>query len=583
MGFWKTFFASLLALTIFFFGAFFLFLAFVAALGAEEQVLVKDQSVLQINLDGQINEIQAENPFEGIPVIGNEIQTVGISELKKSLEKAKTDPKIKGVVLTVNYPLTGYASLAEIRQAIIDFKKSNKWVLAYSDYLSEAAYYVASSADKVYLNPIGDIEWNGLAVEVTFFKRMFDKLEIKPEIFRVGEFKSAVEPFMLDKMSEASKTQLQETVESLYDHVVNEVATSRNIDKAKLRTMADKMEVRNATQAVAAGLIDSLLYQDEFDAIVKSKLGLKEKTEINFIKLSKYQKTVNAISSSKNEIAVIVGEGEIVPGKGDENTIGGDSFANEVRKARLSSKVKAIVIRVNSPGGSFIASDKIWREVSLAAKEKPVIASMGDYAASGGYYMAMACDTIVAHPHTITGSIGIFSILFDASGLLSNKIGITSEEVKTGEFGELITVSRPLTTAEKAIWQKKTEEGYEVFTGKAAAGRNMPIEELKKVASGRVWTGSQALDRKLIDITGNVDDAIAIAAEKAGITADYKTKYVPRRKPFFEQLMSDLNENAKAKTVQQELGLYYPIYKQMQTLQKINGLQARIPYQLTIQ
>ncbi|MCU0383890.1 MAG: signal peptide peptidase SppA, partial [Cyclobacteriaceae bacterium] len=379
------------------------------------------------------------------------------------------------------------------------------------------------------------------------------------------------------------KLQLQETIESLYNYVVEQVAESRNIEKEELRNMADKMLVRNAKQAVEAGLIDSLLYQDEFDAIVKNKLGLEEKSNINFIKLSKYQKTVGTYSSSKNEIAVLVGEGEIVPGKGDENTIGGDAFASEVRKARLSNKVKAIVIRVNSPGGSFIASDKIWREVSLAAKEKPVIASMGDYAASGGYYMAMACDTIVAHPHTITGSIGIFSILFDASGLLANKIGITSEEVKTGEFGELITISRPLTSAEKAIWQKKTEEGYEVFTGKAAAGRNMPVEELKKVASGRVWTGTQALERKLIDLTGGVDDAIALAAEKAGITADYKVRYLPRRKPFLEQLMSDLNEDAKAKALQQELGMYYPLYKQMQSIQQTNGMQARMPFHLTIQ
>lgn len=583
MGFWKTFFASLLALTIFFFGSFFLFIGFISALSTEEQVIVKDKSVLKINLDGQINEIQAENPFEGIPVLGNDIQTIGISELKKALEQAKKDTKIEGVVITVNYPLTGYASLAEIRNAILDFRKSGKWVLAYSDYLSESAYYVASAADKVYLNPIGDIEWNGLAVEVTFFKRMFDKLEIKPEIFRVGEFKSAVEPFMLDKMSEASKTQLQETIESLYTYVVEQVAESRNIEKEKLRTMADKMLVRNARQAVEAGLIDSLLYQDEFEAIVKNKLGLAEKSNINFIKLTKYQKTVSSYSSSKNEIAVLVGEGEIVPGKGDENTIGGDSFANEVRKARLNSKVKAIVIRVNSPGGSFIASDKIWREVSLAAKEKPVIASMGDYAASGGYYMAMACDTIIAHPHTITGSIGIFSILFDASGLLSNKMGITSEEVKTGDFGELITVSRPLTTAEKAIWQKKTEEGYDVFTRKAAAGRRMPVEELKKVASGRVWTGSQALERKLIDLTGGVDDAITIAAEKAGITSDYKVRYLPKRKPLIEQLMSDFAEEAKTKALQQELGLYYPLFKQVQSIQQINGLQARMPYHLTIQ
>lgn len=582
MGFWKTFFASFLALTVFFIGSFFLFFGFIAALSSEEQVVVQEKSVLKISLDGQINELQAENPFEGIPVLGNDILTVGVIDLKNTLLKAKEDPKIEGIVLQVNFPMTGYASLEEIRNAIIDFKASGKWVYAYSDYLSESAYYVASAADKVFLHPVGDIEWNGLAIEVTFFKRMFDKLEIKPQIFRVGEFKSAVEPFMLDKMSEASKLQLQETIESLYGYVVEKVAESRKLDKTKLMEMADKMTIRNAKQAVEVGLIDSLIYQDEFENIIKNKIGLTEKQSIAYIKLNKYQKAISTYKSSKNEIAVIVGEGEIVPGKGDENTIGGDAFANEVKKARLSDKVKAIVIRINSPGGSFIASDKIWREVSLAAQTKPVIASMGDYAASGGYYMAMACDTIVAQPHTITGSIGIFSILFDASGLLNNKLGITSEEVKTGEFGELITVSRSLTEAEKAIWQKKTEEGYDTFTGKAAEGRGMAIEDLKKVASGRVWTGAQALDRKLVDILGGLDDAILLAAQKANITDDYKTKFLPKRKPLLEQLMSDMEDNAKIKALQNELGMYYPIYQQAKTLQQLSGMQARMPYQLNI-
>jgi len=582
MGFWKTFFASFLALTVFFIGSFFLFFGFIAALSSEEQVVVQEKSVLKISLDGQINELQAENPFEGIPVLGNDILTVGVIDLKNTLLKAKEDPKIEGIVLHVNFPMTGYASLEEIRNAIIDFKASGKWVYAYSDYLSESAYYVASAADKVFLHPVGDIEWNGLAIEVTFFKRMFDKLEIKPQIFRVGEFKSAVEPFMLDKMSEASKLQLQETIESLYGYVVEKVAESRKLDKTKLMEMADKMTIRNAKQAVEAGLIDSLLYQDEFENIIKNKIGLTEKQSIAYIKLNKYQKAISTYKSSKNEIAVIVGEGEIVPGKGDENTIGGDAFANEVKKARLSDKVKAIVIRINSPGGSFIASDKIWREVSLAAQTKPVIASMGDYAASGGYYMAMACDTIVAQPHTITGSIGIFSILFDASGLLNNKLGITSEEVKTGEFGELITVSRSLTEAEKAIWQKKTEEGYDTFTGKAADGRGMAIEDLKKVASGRVWTGAQALNRKLVDVLGGLDDAILLAAQKANITDDYKTKFLPKRKPLLEQLMSDMEDNAKIKALQNELGMYYPIYQQAKTLQQLSGMQARMPFQLNI-
>jgi protease-4 len=405
---------------------------------------------------------------------------------------------------------------------------------------------------------------------------------VKPEVFRVGDFKSAVEPFLLDKMSNENRLQLTETVNSIYGYILDRVATARNIPKERLEEISDKMLIRNARQSVEFGLVDSLLYEDELISELKARLSLSDKEDIKFIKYKKYHKSYSKLGSSKNEIAVIVGDGDIMPGNGDENTIGGDKFAQEVRKARENSKVKAIVIRINSPGGSFQASDVMWREITLAAKEKTVIASMGDYAASGGYYMAMGCDTIVAQPHTITGSIGVFSILFDASELMSNKLGITTDEVKTGEFGELVTISRPLTDAEKSIWQRKTEEIYEVFTGKAAAGRNMPLEELKKIASGRVWTGSQAKERGLVDILGTLDDAIRIAAESAGIDDDYKVKYYPRQKPFFEELMFQLEENSKTDRLKDELGVFYPLFQQWQRLRHYEGTQARMPFEFTI-
>ncbi len=582
MGFWKSFFATLLALFVFSIISFFLMIGIIGALSAEQEVALADNSVLRLNLDAQIKEQQVDNPFEGIPVLGGEILSVGLIELKEAIREAKNDPKIKGIYINISYPMTGYATLEEIRLSLLDFKSSGKWVVTYSEMMSEPAYYLASVSDKVYLHPIGDVEWNGLAIEVSFFKRMFEKLEIKPEVFRVGEFKSAVEPFMLDKMSAENRLQLTETINSIYDYMVTQVSAARGIDKAKLKEMSDKMLVRNAQQAVEYGLVDSLLYEDELNAELKGRLGLGESDDIKFVKLNKYRKTYSTYKSSKNEVAVIVGDGEIMPGKGDENTIGGDKFAEEVRKARENDKVKAIVIRVNSPGGSFQASDVMWREISLATKVKPVIASMGDYAASGGYYMAMACDTIVAQPHTITGSIGIFSVLFDASALMTNKLGITTEQIKTGEFGEMITISRSLTDAEKAVWQRKTEEGYEVFTGKAAAGRNMDVEELKKVASGRVWTGTQAKERGLVDVLGNFDDAIALAAKAAGIEDDYKVKYYPRKQPFFAELMSQLEENAKVNALKEELGVYYPMYLQLQRVQQLHGMQARIPYELSI-
>lgn len=582
MGFWKSFFATILALIVFSFLSFFILIGLIGSLSAEQEVVVADNSVLRLNLDAQISEQQVDNPFDGLPVLGTEVQSIGLIELKDAIRHAKDDPKIKGIYLTVSYPMTGFATLEEIRQSLLDFKTSGKWVVTYNTAMSESAYYVASAADKIYLNPIGDVEWNGLAIEVSFFKRMFEKLEVKPEVFRVGDFKSAVEPFMLDKMSDANRLQLTETINSIYDYVLDEVAEARNIPKVRLKEMSDKMMVRNASQAVEFGLVDSLLYEDELTAELKTRLSLSDSEKIKFIKLNKYRKSYSNYQSTKNEVAVIVGDGEIMPGKGDNKTIGGDNFAEEVRKARLNDKVKAIVIRINSPGGSFHASDVMWREITLAAKAKPVIASMGDYAASGGYYMAMGCDTIVAQPHTITGSIGIFSVLFDASGLMSNKLGITSEEIKTGEYGEMITISRPLTTAEKNVWQRKTEEGYEVFTGKAAEGRSMSIDELKKVASGRVWTGAQAKERGLVDVLGGLDDAIAIAAAAAGVTDDHKVKYYPRKQPFFQELMSQLEDNAKVNTLKQEMGVYYPLYQQWQHVQHYQGTQARLPFEITI-
>lgn len=583
MGFWKSFFATILALLVFSVLSFFLLIGLIGALSADQEVVVAENSVLRLNLDAEIREQHAENPFEGLPILGTEVASVGLIELKEAIRHAKDDPKIKGIYLTVSYPMTGFATLEEVRQSLIDFKSSGKWVVTYNDMMSEGAYYLASAADKVYMHPIGDVEWNGLAIEVSFFKRMFEKLEIKPMVFRVGDFKSAVEPFILDKMSNENRLQLTETIHSIYDHVLEQVAISRNMPKAQLKEMSDKMLVRNGKQAVQFGLVDSLLYEDELTAELKNRLSLSEADDIEFIKLNKYRKSYSNYNSSKNEVAVIVGDGEIMPGKGNENTIGGDKFAAEVRKARENNKVKAIVIRINSPGGSFQASDIMWREITLAAKVKPVIASMGDYAASGGYYMAMGCDTIVAQPHTITGSIGIFSVLFDASGLMSNKLGISSEEIKTGEFGEMITVSRPLSDIEKSVWQRKTEEGYEVFTGKAAEGRNMSIDELKKVASGRVWTGAQAKERGLVDILGGLNDAIEIAATSAGVADDYKVKYYPRKQDFFSELMLQLEENAKVNALKEELGVYYPLYQQWQHVQHYQGTQARLPFELTIQ
>lgn len=584
MNFFKIFFASLLALVVFCVLGIILFVGMLGALSSESEVIIAENSVLHLKLDAQFSEIQKENPLAGLPVVGSDVQNVGLVQLRQVIEHAKDDAKIKGIYLEVSRPLAGFATLREVRQALTDFRKSGKWVIAYNEVMSEGAYYLASAADKVYLNPEGELEFNGLTVEIGFYKRLFDKLEIKPEIFRVGEFKSAVEPFMLEKMSEANRLQLTELINSVYDEVLQGVSEARNIPKVKLEEISDKMLVTNARAAKDLGLVDSLLYDDELRALLKSKTGKGVDEEIGFVKYSKYKKTFSTYKSSTNEIAVIVAEGTIMPGEGNPGeVIGADTFVEALRKAREDKEIKAIVVRVNSPGGEYRSSDMMWREIVLATKVKPVIASMGDYAASGGYYLSMACDTIVAQPNTITGSIGIFGMMFDMSAFLGNKIGITFDEVKTGEFGEMYTVTRPLTEAERNFWQKNLDDHYLTFITKAAEGRKLSVEDIKKVASGRVWTGVQAKERGLVDVLGSFDDAVKIAADKANLKDDYKVRYYPEQKPFLEQLITQLEDNAKADAIKAELGEYFGWYQQLQELKTLTGQQARMPFKLQIQ
>jgi protease-4 len=553
----------------------------VATVASDKKVDVSDNAVLHLKLTTPINEMELDDPLAEL-LAGAGDQPIGLIQLKQAIDHAKDDARIKGIYLSISHPIAGITTVEEIRESLLDFRQSGKWVVAYSDMYSEGGYYLASAADKVYLNPEGELEFNGLALEVTFFKKMLDKLEIKPEVFRVGDFKSAVEPFLRDNMSEPNKLQLNSLVNSIYGEMLARVSESRKIPKDKLKEISDKMLVRNAAQAVQLGLVDSLYYEDQVKDELRDRLGIKTDKPISLVNYSHYKKSYSTYKESKNEIAVIVADGTILPGESDRGVVGGATIADAIRKARINEHVKAIVLRINSPGGAFQASDQMWREVTLAVKQKPVIASMSDLAASGGYYLAMACDTIVAQPTTITGSIGIFSVLFDLSGFLGNKIGITSEEIKTGEIGELTTAMRPLTDAEKGIWQKKTEEIYETFTGKAAEGRKMTRDDIKKIASGRVWTGRQAKDNGLVDVLGGFPDAIKIAADAAAVGDDYKLKYYPHQKTFFEKIMGDLEQSTKAMVLRNELGEYYPWFRQWQHVKEYQGVQARMPVEIVV-
>lgn len=582
MNFLKSFLASCLGSLVAIALLIFLTIGLISGLSDEKVVQVADNSVLHLRLEAPITELELDDPLADVfPEVAD--QSVGLLRIRKVIEGAKEDPKIEGIYLNTSMLMTGFASLQEIRAAILDFRKSGKWVVAYADFYTEGAYYLASAADKIYMYPEGQVEFNGLSTEVMFFKKLFDKLEINPQIFRVGDFKSAVEPFMRESLSDENKLQLQSILTSIHGEMLSQIAEARNIPVEKLKEMADRMQVQDAASAVKMGLLDSLMYDDEIKNELRGRLNLDEDDRVPLVRYSQYKKTVSGYSSSKNEIAVIVADGEIVPGRSDNGLVGSTTVVDLVRRARTNDNVKAIVLRVNSPGGVFQAADQMWRELILAAETKPLIASMGDYAASGGYYLAMACDTIVAQPTTITGSIGVFSVLFDLSNFLDHKIGITSEEVKTGDVGELVTVTRTLTDAEKAIWQRQTDNIYETFTRKAAEGRGMSQDNLKKIASGRVWTGAQAKENGLADVLGGFEDAVRIAADRAGLGEDYKLRYYPQPKPFLERLMGNVEEEVSQSLLKRELGVeQYQWHQQWEKLKNYQGTQARMPIQFEV-
>lgn len=584
--FFKIVFATIVGqILLFFIGMFFL-IAIAASLGSsdKEGVSVDENSVLRMSFGGEIKERTGDNPFEDLDIPGfDNASTIGLKEVLATIEYAKNDPNIKGIYLDFGTVSGGFASLQEIRDALVDFKKSKKFIIAYNSICTEGAYYLTSVADEIHLNPEGMIEFNGLSTEIMFLKGTMEKLEVKPEIFKVGDFKSAVEPLFLDKMSDANRQQTTSFLNSIYNYYLQNVATSRGIEMSRLKLISDSMLVRNAADALNYGLVTNLSYYDEVEKALKNKLKIGESTKIKFVNYSKYKNNVKVEEgSSKNKIAVIYAEGDIVDGKGEDGQIGGESLSATIRKARLDDKVKAVVLRVNSPGGSALASDIIWREIVLTKEVKPVIASMSDVAASGGYYISMACDTIVAQPNTITGSIGVFGVMFNLENMLKNKLGITTDRVTTGTFSDAGSMNRTMTDFERRIIQGEVEKVYDVFTSKAAKGRNMTQDELKKYASGRVWSGTEAKEVGLVDVLGNIEDAIAIAAKKANLGKDYKIKAMPGEKKFIDQLMNKGEEGVETYFAKKHLGDLYPYTQALKKLQQMEGIQARLPFDVTI-
>jgi protease IV len=580
--FFKIFFASFLSLIVFVVLAFILLVATVGALTAKDKPTLEDNSVLVLNLSQEFKEQLVENPLS-VFSSDEEKDIPGLYDVIRLLDKAKTDDQIKGIYLMADNNPNGFASSDEIRNAILAFRKNGKFVIAYGDMISQKSYFIANAADKVYLNPKGFFEWKGMSVSYMFIKGTLDKLEIQPQIFYAGKFKSATEMFRTEQMTAENKLQTTEWMEDIYGHFIDATAVQRKIQADSLRAFANEGKIQNADDAFKYKLVDALKYDDEVKDVLKSKLKLGKYDKINFVTINKYAKTGGIRKTKGDKIALIYAEGDIIDGKGDQGTIGGDTYRYLIRKARLDKNIKAIVFRVNSGGGSALASENIWRELSLAKQDKPVVVSFGDVAASGGYYISSAADIIFASPNTITGSIGVFGIVPNMQSFFKNKLGVTFDGVKTGPYADAGTVSRPLTDVEKKHVQAEIDRIYEQFKMRVSEGRSRDMEYVDSIAQGRVWSGSTALQLGLIDTYGGLQDAVESAARLAKLK-EYRLKEFPEPENILDQIMGSstpMNQNSKIK---KEIGEEnFKVFNELLRIRKMSaGTQARMPFEFSI-
>jgi protease-4 len=508
----------------------------------------------------------------------------------RALEAAAGDEKIKGVYLTGNSNGMGFAASQEVRNALDSMRRAGKFVYAAGDVLAQRGFELMGAADSIFCFPGGFSQWNGYVVEIPFFKGTLDKLEVKPEVFFAGQFKSATEPYRLSKMSDANRLQLSVFINELYGQFLSAVADRRGVDTAELHNLANNMAVNTATDAVRAGLVDAVLYEDEVRDTMKKRLGLKHDAKIPFITLQDYAKRQPWKSSteiSPDKIAVIYAEGEIIDGKEEDGAIGGEAYRNLLRKARLDKKIKAVVLRVNSPGGSALASEMIAREVELLKKEKPVVVSMGDYAASGGYYISCLADSIFAQPATLTGSIGVFSLMFDVSKLMNNKLGVTFDAVKTSPGADFMTPFRPMTDLERRVSQSIVDSIYLQFKSRVAAGRGLSLATVDSLGQGRIWSGSNAVKNGLADRLGGLNDALACAARMAKIE-QYELREWPVIPSLIEKILGDEKQTvstskATGNKVVASSGNELTWMHHLRQLQRMQGApQARLPFSLVL-
>ena len=510
---------------------------------------------------------------------------MGVHDMVRAIRHAKTDNKIQGILLDLNGVGTGRANASYIRDAILDFKESEKFVLASSSFYTTGTYYIASAADSIYINPFSIMQFDGYAASIPFFKGMLDKLGVKVQVKWAGKFKSATEPFRLYEMSPQNKQQVREYLESMYEIYLGDVSKTRGMTPSQLKSVANEGVIINSTEAVEKGLVDNELYRDEVLSILRNRIGLDDDDKIKTINLTDYANAVRSKVdfSSSNKIAIVYAEGTIVDGKGELGSVGGDKYAKIIRKLRQDDNVKGIVMRVNSGGGSGMASENIWREVELAKKMGiPVISSMGDVAASGGYYIACNSDAIFAQNNTITGSIGVFTTVPSIQEGLKDHMGITFDTVKTTKFATSITPVFDMSAEEGDRLQKYTDEFYDHFLKRVSEGRDMTKDAVHEVAQGRVWTGKKAKELGLVDQIGTIDDAIALAVEKAGIE-NYRLKEYPQVKAPMEQFLEEFSGNKKSEPLantmlRKEMQEMFPYLKDINEILTTKGPQARLPY-----
>jgi len=579
--FLKIFVAALLAIIVFMVIVVIVAAGWIGSVASSKKPDIGGRGVLFIELQQTLPEQTLDNPLAELGM-DDHYNTPGLYDMVRLIRYAKYDTTIKGIYLHCNDNGNGLASSDELRNALLDFKTSHKFVYAYGDVISQRAYYVANVADRIYCNPRGGIDWRGFSIQYLFFRQALEKLEIEPQIFYAGKFKSATEPFRADQMTEPNRLQSTVFLNDIYNRFLVQVAQQRNTDTATLHRCANELRIRTAADAVQYKLVDGAEYDDVVKNEIRQKTGTPAGSKINFVMAGKYAQAVNyKTGKGSNKIAVIFAQGNIVDGKGERSEIGGDTYRWLIRKARTDDDVKAIVVRVNSGGGSAMASENIWRELIVARKDKPVILSFGDYAASGGYYMSCGADSIFAQPNTLTGSIGVFSIVPNMKKFFGNKLGLTFDGVKTGAYADMNTATRPLNEVEKQYMQSGVDSIYLTFLDRVADGRRMQLAAVDSIAQGRIWTGSRALGLGLVDRLGGLQDAIDCAARMAKLN-EYRIREFPEPMNWWERVFGGYKNTAKTKAVKEELGEQgFKIYTSLKNLRQFTGhSQARVPFEM---